>query len=145
MTKAEEQRIEYVPLDEVIRWPRNPKSHDPPELIASFKRFGFVAPLIFDEASGRMVAGHGRLEALQELMRDGKAPPKRVKKKRGKGGAWLVPVVRGIHFESETEAEAYVVADNKLQEAGGWQGPWDRVGRREPAHRLYVSGGLREN
>lgn len=31
-----------------------------------------------------------------------------------------MPVVRGVRFKDELEAEAYVVAHNKISEAGGW-------------------------
>ena len=64
-----ELRIEYMPLREVRGWDRNPKGHDTAELEESFKRFGFVTPLILDEGTGQLVAGHGRLEALVEIGR----------------------------------------------------------------------------
>ena len=35
-------------------------------------------------------------------------------------GDWLIPVVRGISFDSPEEAEAYLLADNKLTTLGGW-------------------------
>ena len=33
---------------------------------------------------------------------------------------WMLPVIRGISFENDEEAEAYLVADNRLTEIGGW-------------------------
>jgi hypothetical protein len=36
-------------------------------------------------------------------------------------GEWLVPVLRGISFATEAEAEAFVVADNRAAELGGWR------------------------
>ncbi len=113
----EKARIDFVPLDEVKRWPRNPKSHDLKTLRRSIERFGFVQPLIVDETSGRIVAGHGRLEALIAMHTAGCPAPKRI---RVKGRAWLVPVLRGVSFDSEKEAEAYLVADNRIVEMGGW-------------------------
>lgn len=80
-------------------------------------RFGFVDPLVVDEKSGKLVAGHGRLEALQKLKRDGKPAPARVQEENGD---WLVPVLVGISFASEKEAEAYLIADNQSVIMGGW-------------------------
>lgn len=113
-----EIRVEYTDFEEVNRWPRNPKDHDLHEIKKSFVRFGFVNPIILDEGTGNIVAGHGRLDALA-VMRDGELPPpKRTKEVNGK---WLVPVLRGVRFDNAAEAEAYVLADNKLSEIGGWK------------------------
>ncbi len=116
--KAPEMRVEYVRLDELIRWPRNPKLHEIPAIEASFSRFGIVAPPILDERSGRLVVGHGRLEALSAMRRAGEDPPERTQV--AEDGQWLVPVLRGVAFDSEEEAEAYVLADNKTQELAGY-------------------------
>lgn len=110
-------RVEYVSLSEIQRWPRNPKLHSEPELDASLERFGFTNPLILDEASGKIVAGHGRLEALLRRKAAGKEPPERVAMK---GKEWMVPVIRGVRFKDAHEAEAYLLADNRLTEAGAW-------------------------
>lgn len=110
-------KIEYTPLTEIDRWPRNPKLHDVRQLSASVERFGFVQPFLVDEKTGRLVAGHGRLETLTSMKQRGTPPPEYV---QVQGGDWLVPVVRGVAFESEQEAEAYLIADNRLQEIGGW-------------------------
>lgn len=110
--------IEYEPLDEVVRWPRNPKDHDIAEIGASFDRFGFADPFIKDEVTGQLLAGHGRLEALQEKQRAGEEPPGRVVVSQA--GLWMVPVVRGVGFESTSEAEAFLLAHNQLTIKGGW-------------------------
>lgn len=117
MAAAEGYRVEYVALSELQRWPRNPKLHSEPELDASLERFGFTNPLMVDERSGKMVAGHGRLEALMRRQKAGLKPPRNIAKK---GDEWLVPVIRGIAFKNDAEAEAYLVADNRLTERGGW-------------------------
>lgn len=118
--KVEQQqlRIEYVPLDEVVRWPRNPRQHDDAALERSLKRYGFTQPLMLDEGTGKLVAGHGRLGALESLRDSGEKPPERVQV--GAGGRWLVPVIRGITFADPNEAESYLLADNRLSELGGW-------------------------
>lgn len=110
-------RIEYLPLSQLIRAPRNPKQHDLGALSGSYARFGYVAPVIVDERTGKLVAGHGRLDALQQAKAAGRAPPARVKVEAGE---WLIPVVRGVAFASDVDAESYLVADNRLTELGGW-------------------------
>lgn len=111
-------RIEYIPLSEIVRWPRNPKDHDLGQLHTSFERWGFTAPLLRDEGTGRLVAGHGRVEGLEQRKAQGLKPPERILLRED--GEWLVPVIVGVQFASEREAEAYLVADNRLAELGGW-------------------------
>lgn len=112
-------KLQYVDLDTIKQWPRNPKTHDLEGIDGSIDRFGFVQPLLMDETTGRLVAGHGRLETLVKMKENGEEPPERIKTKQ-RGGAWMVPVIRGIAFENEAEAEAYLVADNRWVEKGGW-------------------------
>ena len=112
-----EMRIEYIPLDKLIRWPRNPKQHDIGVIHKSMDRFGFTSPVLMDEGTGRLVAGHGRLDTLMQKMNSGEDPPARIVKK---DRMWHVPVIRGLSFKSEQEAEAYLIADNRLVELGGW-------------------------
>ena len=111
-------RIEYVALDRMVPADLNPKRHDVGAIIVSMRRFGFVAPAITNEATGRIVVGHGRAEALTQMRASGEAPPDRIAV--GDRGEWLVPVVRGISFATDADAEAYLVADNRLTELGGW-------------------------
>lgn len=110
-------RIEWVKLSEIVRWPRNPKDHDLGLIYQSISRFGFLQPLLVDEGSGQLVAGHGRLDTLQMKRQAGEKPPAGIKVEDKE---WMVPVVRGIHFEDDHEAEAYVIADNRTVEQGGW-------------------------
>ena len=72
---------------------------------------------MLNEATGRMVAGHGRAEALDAMKAAGEKPPGRIREKDGEG---LVPVIRGVSFASDVDAEAYLVASNRLVEVGGW-------------------------
>ncbi len=132
----EEGRIEYIRIDELSRWPANPKQHDTPTMIESAKRFGFVAPLIKDEGTGRLVAGHGRAEALEAMRAAGTAPPQRIRIEPD--GMWSVPVFCGISFASESEAEAYLLADNRLVELGGW----NDVDLNDTLKRLNDSGNI---
>ena len=111
-------RLEFVDLATLHRWPRNPKEHDLPAIRESFSRFGFVAPILVDEGTGRIVSGHGRLDALVALKAQGGARPGRI---RVEGKRWLVPVLRGVRFGTEGEAEAYLLADNQITILGGWR------------------------
>jgi ParB-like chromosome segregation protein Spo0J len=111
-------RIEYLPLSKLLHWPRNPKGHDLGTLHESFRRFGFVNPIILDEKTGRLVAGHGRLDTLQQAKATGASPPARI---AVKDNEWLVPVIRGIEFADIQEAEAYLISDNRTVELGGWE------------------------
>lgn len=111
------EAIEYVPLSEVRTAKRNPKDHDQGAIHASISRFGFTSPLLLDERTGRIVAGHGRVEALRSMKASGSSAPERIEER---GGEWYVPVVKGLSFRSDEDAEAYLLADNRLTELGGW-------------------------
>jgi len=110
--------IQYFAIDEIQRWPRNPKLHADEKLDVSLEQFGYVQPMLRDERTGRLVAGHGRLDRLLAWKASGREPPKRILV--GPEGQWLAPVTCGVSFESEASAEAYLVADNRLVELGGW-------------------------
>ena len=112
-------RIEYRPLSKIQAAKRNPKKHDVDGIVASLRRYGFVAPLIEDAGTGRIVAGHGRDEALRQMKADGESPPDRISV--AKDGDWLVPVVAGVAFASEQVAEEYLIADNQWTILGGWK------------------------
>lgn len=110
-------RVEYMPISEIRPSPRNPKDHDLGAIHASVSRFGYVAPAIIDDRTGRMVAGHGRLEDLRRRKASGESPPERIIERNGE---WLMPVLRGVSFRSDEDAEGYLLADNRLSELGGW-------------------------
>lgn len=110
--------IEYLPLDELLRWPGNPKEHAEGAIGASIERFGFRDPLAIDETTGRLIAGHGRLTILERAHAAGSPAPQYVQVRED--GMWLVPVTRGGSFESESEAAAYLIAVNRSGELGGW-------------------------
>lgn len=111
-------RIEYLPLDQLSRWPGNPKAHADDAIAASISRFGFRDPLAIDETSGRLIAGHGRLTALERAHAAGSPAPQFVQVRDD--GMWLIPVTRGGSFADEAEASAYLVAHNRTGELGGW-------------------------
>lgn len=117
-----EIRIEYFPLDVIARWPRNPKLHADAAIDESLERFGFVAPAIRDERTKRLVAGHGRLDRLVAWQNQGKPAPKRIVV-RPDDSAWLMPVVCGVSFDDDREAEAYLLADNQITMLRGYDAP----------------------
>jgi hypothetical protein len=114
-----ERRVDYMPLGEIGAAPRNPKRHAGPEIQTSLARFGVAELPLLDERTGRLVAGHGRLDQLAEMRRTGQAPPRYIKVDPD-SGEWLVPVQRGWASADDTAAEAYLVASNHLTTKGGW-------------------------
>jgi len=114
---ADQMKLEYMPLADLLKTEKNPKKHDLPALRASMLRWGFTQPLAIDERTGKLVEGHGRIEVLQEMKKAGGKPPQRVD---ARGKEWFVPVVRGLSFTTDHEAEAYLIAANQLTTAGGW-------------------------
>lgn len=111
------QRIELLPLGQIKEAKQNSKDHDIGEISVSVGRFGFVEPLILDDRTGRLVAGHGRLETLRKIRSSGEDPPVGVSVVDGE---WCVPVVRGWASKNDREAQAYLLASNRLVEVGGW-------------------------
>lgn len=118
MTGVAERRIEYVPLDTIARAPRNPKRHDTDGIRRSVDRFGLAEVPAVDERTGRLVAGHGRLDDLVSRRANGQDAPDGVRVTAD--GDWLVPVLAGWASRSDAEAEAYLVASNQLNAKAGW-------------------------
>lgn len=116
---AAERRVEYMPLSEIRRAPRNPKLHDADGIRASVTRFGLADLPVLDERTGQLVSGHGRLDQLAALAIAGDTPPGGVRVDPATG-EWLLPVARGWASTSDAEAEAYLVAANSLTMFGGW-------------------------
>ncbi len=114
------RRVEYMPIADIEPAARNPKKHASKEIAASIDRFGVAELPLLDERTGRLVAGHGRLEDLITRRRDGEPPPAGIKVGPGGAADWLVPVIRGWASESDEAAEAYLVASNQLTVLGGW-------------------------
>ena len=83
--------------------PANPRSHSPKQirqLARSIGAFGFNVPILVDRTM-RILAGHGRLLAAQDL------------------GWREVPTITLDHL-SGTEARAFMIADNRLAESAAW-------------------------
>jgi ParB-like chromosome segregation protein Spo0J len=96
-------RIELWPVERLVPYERNARTHSEmqvAQIAASIVEFGFNAPILVDSNAG-IIAGHGRLMAARKL------------------GLAEVPVIVLDHL-SETQKRAYIIADNKLTELGGW-------------------------
>jgi ParB-like chromosome segregation protein Spo0J len=97
------QRIEHWPLDRLVPYDRNARTHSPEQvaqIAASIQEFGFTNPILVDGKDG-IIAGHGRLQAAREL------------------AMATVPVVVLDHL-TPAQKRAYVLADNKLALNAGW-------------------------
>ncbi|CAJ61392.1 hypothetical protein FRAAL2748 [Frankia alni ACN14a] len=112
------RELEYVRVRDVVPATRNPKEHDLPRLVDLIRRFGFVESVVRDGRTGRLVAGHGRLEALEVMERRDQSPPDGITVDQD--GAWLVPVTVGWASRSDDDAEALGVALNAVPALGGW-------------------------
>jgi hypothetical protein len=112
------RRIEYMRLNEIRPAGRNPKRHADTLIGNSIDRFGLAELPLVDERTGRLVAGHGRINRLTAKQESGEAPPDGIAVDAD--GTWLVPVVRGWSSRSDVEAESYLLASNQLTTVGGW-------------------------
>lgn len=103
LNKKMADRIEIWPVGTLVPYDKNPRTHSPEQvsqIAASIAEFGFLNPILVDTAAG-IIAGHGRLQAAQQL------------------GLAQVPVVVLDHL-TEAQKRAYVIADNKLALNAGW-------------------------
>jgi DNA modification methylase len=83
--------------------PKNPRSHTAKQIrqiARSIQAFGFNVPILVD-ANGRVIAGHGRVIACQQL------------------GWTQVPTIALEHL-TEAQARAFMIADNRLTENSTW-------------------------
>lgn len=105
--KAKQQwpadKIERRKVADLVPYARNARTHSPEQiekLVASINEWGWTVPVLVDE-KGVIIAGHGRVMAAAEL------------------GLADVPVMVAVGW-TEAQKQAYVIADNKLAEGGGW-------------------------
>lgn len=113
------RRIDYRSLADIVPADRNPKAHDARTIDRSLARFGYVELIAEDGRTGKLVAGHGRLERLRQWETDGREPPEGVVV--DEDGAWRVPVLVGWSSKDDAEAAAYLLISNRASERGGWQ------------------------
>src|SRR4051812_31383193 len=95
--------IDYRPIASLVPYAANARTHSEAQvaLIAgSIREYGFTNPVLVDGEDG-IIAGHGRVLAARKL------------------GLASVPVIELAHL-SETQKQAYILADNRLAEQAGW-------------------------
>ncbi len=103
MTPRLPHAVEHWPLDRLIPYARNARTHrddQVAQIAASIIEFGWTNPILVDSEGG-IVAGHGRLLAARKL------------------GLDSVPVVVLDHL-TPAQRRAYVIADNQLALNAGW-------------------------
>jgi hypothetical protein len=97
------KQILYVPVAELTPHPRNPRKHTRAQIRAiakSINAFGFNAPILVDK-DRQIIGGHARWEGAKL------------------SGLTEVPVVCLEHLDP-TQANAYMLADNKLTDRSSW-------------------------
>lgn len=115
--------LEYQPLAELVRrmWSENPKAHDVDGIELSISKYRFNAPPSISESQNLLVAGHGRIITLEKLKKAAGPPPGHITLLAD--GDWGVPVIRGLTFDTADDFEEYVLTDNALTIAEGWDDP----------------------
>ena len=97
------KQFETISIDKLKPYAKNARKHSKSqiELIAkSIKEFGFISPCLIDQEEN-IIAGHGRIEAAKKI------------------GMKEVPCLR-IEDLTPDQIKAYILADNRLTELGGW-------------------------
>lgn len=113
------RRIEYVDIDEVQTADRNPRSHLTLQKVkGSIRKYGFVESAVHDGRTDRIIAGHGRQKALQEMRDAGEDAPEGIVVE---GKRWLMPLQYGWSSADDAAAETLLVNLNRLAETGGWE------------------------
>lgn len=87
MPPGKPRRIDYVDIEKLPDAPTNAKRHEPSLIDQSLDRFGFVEPIVIDERTGRLVAGHGRKDELRRKRDQGDPPPGRDRQRPGRAMA----------------------------------------------------------
>ena len=95
--------VTYRRIDDLTLDPRNPRLHTKNHIRQvglSIEAFGFNIPIVID-ANGKVICGHARVLAPKAL------------------GRIEVPTIKLEHL-SESQARAFMIADNRLNEISLW-------------------------
>ena len=101
--KIHSQDVVKKKVSDLIPYERNPNIHPTfqiEQIKNSIREWGFTIPIVIDENS-TVLAGHGRLYAVQELEME------------------EIPCIV-VEGWTEQQKQAYVIADNKLSEGSDW-------------------------
>ncbi len=96
-------KVQEVAVADLRPYERNAKTHGEGQvekIAESIRAFGFLSPLLID-GDMNVIAGHGRIMAAKKL------------------GIDKVPCVF-IEGLTDEQRRAYILADNRLTELGGW-------------------------
>lgn len=97
-------QVEDVAISKLKPFDKNPRTIGPrgiEKLQKSIERFGFVNPVLAQKGTGVIIAGHQRIKAAKAE------------------GLKTVPVI--WLDMTDTEAKAYNIADNRLQDEAAWE------------------------
>ena len=98
--------IKLVPIDSLVLDPSNVRTHDARNLdaiTASLRRFGQAEPLVVQQATGRVIGGNGRLQAMRQL-------------------GWTECEVVELDMD-DLQATSLSIALNRTAELAGWDEP----------------------
>lgn len=110
IAKVRAAKVVLRPISAVLPARNNPRTHSEGqirEIAASIREFGWTNPVLVDE-TGRLIAGHGRVEAAKTL------------------GLTEVPTMT-LDGLSDEQKRAYLIADNQLPLNAGWNDELLRV------------------
>ena len=97
------QQHEMIDINALTPYKNNARTHSPEQIemiCNSIREFGFINPVIIDE-NNMILVGHGRVMAADQI------------------GIKQVPFRRVTNL-TEDQKKAYIIADNKLSDLGGW-------------------------
>lgn len=93
--------VQVLPIDKLKPWKGNPRvGHAVDAIVKSIETFGYTQPIIIQKKTRRILAGHGRLQALKKM------------------GEKTAPCIE-LDI-SDDQADLYTIVDNRLVEAGDW-------------------------
>lgn len=114
--------IDTRPVDALIPYARNSRTHSDSQIAqiaASLDEFGMVGAIVVRD--GVIAKGHGTLAAVRKLYAAGKRlyPPPGRSQGAEPFPEGTVPVLDASGW-TDAQFRAFVIADNKLAEAAGW-------------------------
>lgn len=105
MRQKTDLKMEVVmkPIEDLVAYNRNARQHSLVQIVClkeSIAQFGFTNPVLI-HFSGRIIAGHGRVEAAKQL------------------GFKQIPCIV-MHDMTDAQVKAYTIADNQLPTMATW-------------------------
>ncbi len=114
---AQARAIRFISVEKLTAYARNARTHSEAQIAqiaASIDEFGFTNPVLADERG--IVAGHGRVLAVQKLYAEGRS----IRLPNGEEvPAGCVPVL-DVSGLTDEQRRAYILADNQHPMNAGW-------------------------